>query len=115
MTNEPDNIEAAMDKVAETTSLGRSSNVGSEAGDPAQRQVLIRATNSDHDRWKRAAATQGVSLSEFIRDCLNQRTKELLECSHPLEKRKWYPWSETCMACGERLRSSASQTPKRQK
>lgn len=106
MSKNPDNLEAAMDKVAETTSLGRSSNVGSEPGDPAQRQVLIRATASDHDRWKQAAASQGVSLSEFIRDCLNARTKELLDCQHPIGMRKVYPWSETCMACGERLRSS---------
>lgn len=107
MSTNPDNLEAAMDKVAETTSLGRSSNIGSEPGDPAQRQVLIRATTSDHERWKQAAASQGVSLSEFIRDCLNARAREVLDCQHPLHMRKIYPWSETCMACGERLRKSA--------
>lgn len=94
-----------MNKVAETTSTGRSKNTGSDPGEPAGRQVLIRASAADHDRWKEAAAKQGVTLSEFIRDCLNARAKDLLDCPHPLNERRWYPWSEMCLACGQRLRN----------
>ena len=105
MKKNQDNLEAAMEKVAESTSTGISSNVGSEPGDPASKQVLIRANVVDHERWKQAAQMEQVSLSEFIRDCLNKRTSELLDCQHPIERRKTYPWADICMACGVRLRS----------
>lgn len=99
-----DNLDAAMEAVASTTSMGRSSNTGSSTGDPANKQVLIRASSADHERWKLAAAKQGVSLSEFIRDCLNAKSSELLDCQHPLTHRLSYPWAEICKACGQRLR-----------
>lgn len=102
-----------MEKVAETTSTGRSKNTGSDPGEPASRQVLIRASVADHERWKEAAQSQGVSLSEFIRDCLNAKATELLDCSHPLNQRRWYPWSEMCLACGQRLRNGAPPKTKR--
>lgn len=108
-----DNLEAAMEKVAETTSKGRSSNIGSKPGEPASKQVLIRANEVDHERWKRAAEARGVSLSEFIRDCLNDRASELLDCQHPLNQRRYYPWSEMCLACGQRLRSGPEPKKKR--
>lgn len=102
-----------MEQVAQTTSKGRSSNAGGKQGDPASKQVLIRANEVDHERWKRAAEKKGVSMSEFIRDCLNDRAKELLDCSHPLQMRRWYPWSEMCLACGQRLRNGPE--PKKKK
>jgi len=92
-----------MEAVANTTSKARSSNAGGQAGDPASRQVLIRANPADHDRWKAAASKLGVSLSEFIRDALNARSSELLDCQHPVNQRRFYPWAEICLACGDRL------------
>lgn len=92
-----------MEAVANTTSKTRSSNAGGESGDPANRQVLIRANSADHDRWKAAAAKTGVSLSEFIRDTLNKQSAELLDCQHPTHQRRFYPWAEICLACGTRL------------
>lgn len=99
-----DNLDAAMEAVASTTSMGRSTNTGSSTGDPANRQVLIRANSADHERWKEAAAKNGVSLSEFIRDCLNAKSSEVLDCQHPPTHRLSYPWAEICTACGLRLR-----------
>lgn len=106
-------MEAAVEKVAETTSKARSSNIGSKAGEPASKQVLIRANEVDHERWKEAALKEGVSLSEFIRDCLNNRAKDILDCSHPLNQRRYYPWSEMCLACGQRLRNGPEPKKKR--
>ena len=105
MTAEPDddNIVAAMDKVAETLEPTISSNTGAEDGATATKQVLIRATEEDRERWKQAAEAKGVSLSEFIRTLANAAAAEILDCSHPPEMRKKYPWSERCMACGHRF------------
>jgi predicted DNA binding CopG/RHH family protein len=108
-----DNLEAAMYQVAETTSKGRSSNTGTKKGEPASKQVLIRANEVDHERWKQAADAKGVSMSEFIRDCLNDRARELLDCAHPLNQRRWYPWSEMCLACGQRLRNGPEPKTKK--
>ena len=99
-----DNIEAAMEKVAESTSMGVSSNVNATSDQPANKQVMIRATEFDHSRWKDAAENKGVSLSEFIRETLNRKAEELLDCNHPYPYRKTYPWSEMCLKCGVRLR-----------
>jgi len=103
--NEPvDNIEAAMNKVAETIEPTIGPSTGSEEGETASKQVLIRATERDHERWKRAAEKEGISMSEFIRNCCNTAAGDILECQHPVEMRKTYPWSERCMSCGVRIR-----------
>ena len=98
-----DNIVAAMDKVAETLEPTIPANTGADEGATATKQVLIRATEEDRDRWKQAAEIKGVSLSEFVRTLCNAAATELLECPHPQEMRKAYPWSERCMACGHRF------------
>lgn len=99
-----DNITAAIDHLMTSTTPTRTPRTGSTPGNPATKQLLIRCTQHDRDRWKQAAARQGISASEFIRDTLNARAAELLDCKHPPEARRTYPWSETCLACGERLR-----------
>jgi predicted HicB family RNase H-like nuclease len=105
MSNEQeDNIEAAMAKVAENLTLTRKANTGSVPGEPAQKQVMVRATEADHDKWKRAAEKSGVSMAEFIRDAVNVAAKNALECEHPVEMRKSYPWSEFCLKCNSRIR-----------
>jgi predicted DNA binding CopG/RHH family protein len=99
-----DNIEAAMDKLAETLEPTRKPNTGSTPGDPAMKQVIIRATESDQERWKTAAEKQGLSLAEFVRRVCNDASARELDCPHPVHMRKVYPWSERCTACNKRLR-----------
>lgn len=99
-----DNLDSAVAHVAETISLVRQSNIGSKPGSPASKQVLIRATEEDHARWKLAAEKTGITLSEFIRDAVNGAALDLLECSHPLEYRRWNLRSEKCLKCGEKIR-----------
>ena len=99
-----DNLNSAVDHVAETMNLSRVSNIGSKPGAPASKQVLIRANEEDHARWKEAAEKSGITLSEFIREAVNASAKELLECSHPLEYRRWNLRAERCLKCGVKIR-----------
>jgi len=102
---ELDNLAAAMEKVVETTEPTRAHDTNTKnETETASKQVLIRATETDHERWKIAAEREGVSLSEFVRTNCNKAADSLLDCQHPAEMRKVYPWSERCMACGERFR-----------
>lgn len=103
MSND-DNIETAVDKMAETMDLTRKPNTGSTPGEPAQKQVLIRATEVDHNRWKEVADKRGQSLSEFVRHVCNAEVEKELDCTHPAQFRKSYPWSEKCLKCGFRIR-----------
>jgi len=92
-----------MDKVTETLNPTVSTISKNDDG-PADKQVLIRTTEPERNRWKQAAAKEGVPLSQFIRDLLNARATELLECSHPVNQRRYYPWAEFCLKCDTRLR-----------
>lgn len=98
-----DNIEAAMDKVAESLKPTRKKNTGSAQGEPAQKQILIRVTETDHERWRISAEKSGMSMSEFIRGAVNEACLNTGECKHPLDKRKTYPWASFCMQCNTRL------------
>lgn len=98
-----DNIEAAMDKVAETLEP-TISHLAKEDDGPAPATVLIRTNEYDKERWKQAADKIDMSLSQFIRETLNARVVDLLDCSHPTNMRRWYPWSEFCLKCETRLR-----------
>ena len=98
-----DNIEAAMHEVAEGLDLTVSTKVSDDDG-PADKQILIRATEHDRERWKRAAQVAEVSLSALIRETMNIKVAEILDCSHPMEFRVSYPWAEHCKKCGSRLR-----------
>jgi predicted HicB family RNase H-like nuclease len=99
-----DNIQAAVDGVMKVEDLTRKANTGSKPGLPANKQVLIRATDEDHERWKTAAAELGVSLAEFVRDSCNKAAGSL-ECQHLPEHRKVYPWMQKCLNCGKRFNS----------
>lgn len=99
----PDNLGPAMDQAIESLGLGRQSRSGVEPGGKAV-QILIRAPEETRDRWKQAADLCGVSVTEFVRRVVDERTTELLDCTHPAQYRKRYPWSETCTRCGTRLK-----------
>lgn len=96
-------MKAAMDKVAETLTP-TVATISKEDKGPADKQVLIRTTAPERDRWKQAAEKEGVPLSQFIRDLLNKRAMELLECAHPINERRYYPWAEFCLKCDTRLK-----------
>ena len=70
---------------------------------PADKQILIRATENDRERWKRAAEKAEVSLSALIRDTMNLKVTDILDCSHPMEFRQEYPWASFCTKCDVRL------------
>jgi hypothetical protein len=97
-----DNVRAAVDKVVSSIEMTISPMVKDDDG-PADKQVLIRATGQDRDRWKRAAEESGNTLSAWIRGTLNSQAKTLLECEHPAEMTRFYPWATMCMKCGKRL------------
>lgn len=99
-----DNLDAAMMHEAGLIEPTVSAAVGTP-GSPASRQVLLRATPYDHDRWKQAAEHLGISMAEFIRNTCNDKAADILDCPHPLNQRRWYPWSEMCLRCGMRLRA----------
>lgn len=99
-----DNLEAAMAHEAEHLEPTVTPNTGSEPGAPAVAQVLIRTTPEERDRWKQAAERRGLTVSDFIRGAVGEATRNILDCPHPLNQRRWYPWAEFCVACGNRLR-----------
>ena len=101
---EEDNLEAAMHAIAESIVPTRKKNTGAKAGETAQSQILIRATPEDHELIKKAAAHIGLSMSEFVRNTVVDKARELIECQHPQSHRKTYPWAEFCLKCGQRLR-----------
>ncbi len=97
-----DNIEAAMGKVAESMTMSVSKNI-EEDGEPAQKQVLFRASEREHRRWKQAADANKLSMAEFIRETMNKAADAVLDCPHPISKRKIYPWANICTVCRARL------------
>lgn len=98
-----DNIEAAMDAVASSAAPTRKKSTGAKSGEQAQSQILIRATPEDHELIKRAAAHEGISMSEFVRRVAVQKASESVECQHPQNLRKRYPWADFCLKCGARV------------
>ena len=100
--SDEDNIASAMAKVAETIGTSVSPIVKPDDG-PADKQVLIRTTDYERDRWKQASEKEQLTLSAWIRNVLNAEAKRLLECEHPMNMVRFYPWSKVCMRCGQRL------------
>lgn len=98
-----DNIEAAMHKVAETLTP-TISPVAKEDDRPISDQVLIRCFEEEKQNWKEVAQLEGKSMSEWIRNILNNESFKKLVCQHPMEFRRIYPWSERCTKCNKRLR-----------
>lgn len=99
---EKSNIRAAMDKVADTLSPSVSAILKQDDG-PADKQVLIRTTDYERDRWKKASTSEQITLSAWIRNTLNAEAKRLLECEHPMNMMRFYPWAKICTKCGQRL------------
>lgn len=100
VTPTPEELEAAK---AALDDLGLAVNpptVKTEDDDVVQ--VIIRASSKSRDRWKQAAELVGVSMSEFIRQLADNRAEELLECAHPANLVKHYPWANICRGCGKR-------------
>ena len=98
---EENNIASALDKAIESD-IAVSSEVSSDG--TADKQILIRIPEKDRERWKRASETKGVPMSQFIRDVVNKEVEGVLDCRHPVNRRRYYPWAEFCLECGTRLR-----------
>jgi len=96
------NLTAAMDKVASSMDMSISVAVGDDG--PATKQIIVRASDVDHERWKQAAHKSGKSMAQFIREVMNDKVKDILDCSHPINMRRQYPWAEFCLKCNTRLR-----------
>lgn len=109
-----DNLESAMNKVAETLEPTRSRSVGkkkkdvdgTELSSTAQEQVLFRASSEDKQKWEECAKHLGISMAEFLRVSANEKyEKSMAGCEHPLAFRRSFPWMEECLKCGIRLRN----------
>ena len=100
---EMDNLKSAMDKVAESVEPTVSTII-KEDGGPASDQVLIRTTKAEKARWKQAADTLGIPMSQFFREVINARAEELIGCTHPMNMRRFYPWAQFCNKCNTRLK-----------
>jgi predicted DNA binding CopG/RHH family protein len=94
----------AIDKVMEENKDIAISNPATANGETVDKQVLIRVSESDRERWKQAAEKNGTTLSAWIRDSLNKCASDALDCPHPLNFRRFYPWAEICLACSTRLK-----------
>jgi hypothetical protein len=105
MTEEPElnNLISAIAREAESEDKAVSTEISPEDG-PAGKNILIRLTEKDRERWKETAEKMGVTVSQMIRDTVNAKVQDVLDCSHPISQRRYYPWSEFCLACGTRLR-----------
>lgn len=101
--NDKESMRKAMDKVVEEMPNLSVSPMPKDDEGPIDKQVLIRVTEIDREKWKKAAEISGVNLSTWIRHILNEAATDLLECRHPINRRKYYPWAEFCLECGVRL------------
>lgn len=101
--SEESNIQAVVDKLAETLDTTISAGISEDDG-PAVAQIIVRANPSDRERWKAAANREGKSLAQFIRDVINDKVTDILDCSHPTNMRRYYPWAEFCLRCNARLK-----------
>jgi len=99
-----DNIEAAMEKVSKAIKPTMPQVIREEDDAPADKQILIRINDSDRERWKLAADKMDISMSAFIRETVNAQVSNILDCSHPINLRRYYPWAEFCLKCNMRLR-----------
>lgn len=98
-----DNLRAAMSSVIQGVEDMRIQPIVKSDSGPADKQVLIRTTEEERNRWKDAAARQEKNLSAWIRDSLNAEASLNLDCQHPMNETKFYPWATICMKCGQRL------------
>ncbi len=101
-----DNLEVITAKVVKDMMLNRKKSGTGSMGEPTQKQVIIRATEKDHERWKKTAEIKGLSVAEMVRELCNKHASETLDCQHPLEFRLSYPWAEICKKCDTRLHTN---------
>jgi len=104
MSDDNSNLDAAMKKEFESMKPKSKRSTGAKDGEPAQAQVIVRTTNEERERWKDAATKAGLSMSEWIRSMCTKEAMEVLECQHRQEDLLVYPWSVTCLKCGQRLK-----------
>lgn len=100
--NDDVNLIAAMNHVADN--LDPTVSPMQKIDDaPADKQVLIRATEYDRDRWKNASTKSFISLSLWIRETLNKEAANVLDCPHPPHQMRYYPWATICLECSKRF------------
>ena len=97
-----DNLIAAAGHI---TASKPAANTRTVPGSPADKQVIVRVTEEMQELWRQAAVIDGVSLSEMIRGLVSKYADGVVNCPHPANMIKWYPWSEQCLKCGKRLRA----------
>jgi predicted DNA-binding protein len=102
MSEEISNLRAAIDKTVASGEMSVSTEVSSEG--TADKQILIRIPERDRERWKMAAEKKGKTVSQFIREVVDLEVEGILDCRHPVNQRRYYPWAEFCLECGQRLR-----------
>jgi hypothetical protein len=102
MTNDNnDPVRDAIDAVIdELPTLGVTPAKVKEGDDPVV-QVIVRVPAVTRDRWKDAAERNKISMSEFIRNAVDDVTANILDCPH--RSRRVYPWAQICNDCGVRL------------
>jgi hypothetical protein len=119
MSDINDNLEVAMNKVAEDLTPTRSRSIGkkkksedgTELSSTAQEQVLFRASTEDKQKWEECAKHLGISMAEFLRVSANEKVESAMKgCEHPLAFRRSFPWMEECLKCGVRLRNEDKTT-----
>lgn len=108
--NDNKKTREAIDRVMEEEKNLSIANPATSNGEIVDKQVLIRASEHDRDRWKESADRAGVTLSAWIRDSLNRSAAESLDCPHPLNSRRFYPWAEICLACNTRLKENIKKS-----
>lgn len=77
-----------------------------EPGTPADKQLLIRCTESEKEVWKKAATANNETMASYVRRVLNEDAQKALNCSHPRHQVKVYPWGSPpffCLSCKSRI------------
>lgn len=97
---DPEEVREAVAQALQEAGLGVTGDPVSPDGDPVV-QVIVRVPETTRERWKRAAAAKGLSMSEFVRTAADGSSSEVLDCSHQSVRR--YPWATICNGCGTRL------------
>ena len=99
-----DDVRMAEAAAAVEAVLDGGEGVPSVEDEVRDRQVLIRVGEVQRGQWHSAAESDGLSVSEWLRQMADSRWREIFTCTHPLGQRQVYPWSEICLECGTKLR-----------
>lgn len=67
-------------------------------------QILVRCSEEQRERYKKAAAAEDMTMSQWIRSLAEYRAAEVLDCVHPHNMRRIYPWATFCLKCNTRLK-----------